>query len=344
MLSSPSPLPSTTLLIEQLRNLEAQVPVRATLVISTILLTWKQPPGLTASSASSTEHVATANQILSDARSLREQLAAESTEASRKLSNAVLDVVLYTEKLENVGRLLALADSCIGQIRSRMRANSIPIRPPTASPNVTTPSDSVEKPTVSGKLVFPMLTARTYFLHNRSYARGFRVMYYILECKTVPTSCYHRWYIICPIFSAEPRFPTSVSALMIRPSTSGNPPPTPPEGLVEYLTLLSQHNSLLSTSQPPSSSATLTPTPESVPPPVPTPTEGRSFSRANRGTGGALAQKQKVSKEITASATKRKSFVDPHVQAQVPPMPEAADDLNARQAKRRKVNKACTFF
>ena len=118
-------------------------------------LTGKQPPGLTASSASTTEHTATANQILAHARSLRELLVTESTEASKKLSDATLDVILYTEKLESIGRLLTLADACIGQIRSRMRANSISIHPPSMSLSSAMLPDSVDGPTVSGTLISP---------------------------------------------------------------------------------------------------------------------------------------------------------------------------------------------
>jgi hypothetical protein len=123
---SQTPLPSSSLLIEQLRSLEAQVPVRVLRVILTkFSLKQKQPPGLTISPASSSEHAVAANQILTNARSLREALAVASTETNRKLADAVLDVLLYTEKLENISRLLALADTCISQIRSRMCANSI---------------------------------------------------------------------------------------------------------------------------------------------------------------------------------------------------------------------------
>lgn len=106
-----------------------------------------------ASTASSTEHTATANKILAHTRVLRESLVVESTETSRKLSNAVLDVALYTEKLESVNRLLALADNCVGQIRSRMRANSIPIHPPSMPPCAATLSDSVNAPAASGKFI-----------------------------------------------------------------------------------------------------------------------------------------------------------------------------------------------
>jgi len=44
---------------------------------------------------------------------------------------------MYTEKVENTSRLLALADSCVGQIRSRIRAHGIPIHLSVASNTVT---------------------------------------------------------------------------------------------------------------------------------------------------------------------------------------------------------------
>jgi hypothetical protein len=68
---------------------------------------------------------------------IREELAVDSAEASQKLSKAFLDVIVYTEKLETASRLLALADACIGQIRSRMRALGIAIHLPPG------PSDTI---------------------------------------------------------------------------------------------------------------------------------------------------------------------------------------------------------
>ena len=189
MLSSPSPLPSPSLLIEQLRSLEAQVPVCVSFNFNYFSLIGKQPPGPMASPTSSAEHATTANQILAHTRLLCESLAAESTEASRKLSNAVLDVVLYMERLESVGCLLALADTCIGQIRSRMRANSISIHLPSISPSATTLSDSVNgplvnRPIVSGKLISRHIFLR--FLHDNRHAHRCCVIYYIQMTKLCP--------------------------------------------------------------------------------------------------------------------------------------------------------------
>ena len=99
------------------------------------MFTEKQLPQTVISPVSTTEQTKTANQLLSEARSLREQLAAESTEANRKLSEAILAVITHTEKVENTNHLLAFTDSCVGQIRSRMRAHAIPIHPPSTLSN-----------------------------------------------------------------------------------------------------------------------------------------------------------------------------------------------------------------
>ncbi|KAF9777994.1 hypothetical protein BJ322DRAFT_1114537 [Thelephora terrestris] len=134
---SPSLAPS--LLIEQLRLLEAQIP----------------PPGVMVSTANTAEQVTIANQILAITRQLREKLATESTEASQKLSQAILDIVAYSEQVENMHRLLSLADSCVGQIRSRMHAHGIPIDLPSVTSSAIAPSDAIAAPdtfTVSGTM------------------------------------------------------------------------------------------------------------------------------------------------------------------------------------------------
>ena len=78
------------------------------------------------SSFNVSEHVTTVNQILANARLLRERLAADSTEASKKLSAAVLDAIMYAEQVENTNRLVALADSCVGQICQDHSAQLVP--------------------------------------------------------------------------------------------------------------------------------------------------------------------------------------------------------------------------
>lgn len=133
-------------------------------------------------------------------------------------------------------------------------------------------------------------------------------------------------------FHAESRCPLQYLTM----ATSGSPLPTMPEGFMEYFALLSQNSTLLSTLQTPPPSTT-------SPPTVPlthAPAQGHLFSRPNRGTGGVLIEKQKVSKEITAPATKHKSLVNPQ-EIQVSPVSEVTEDLNPRQAKRPKVTKAC---
>ena len=78
-----------------------------------------------------------------------ETLAAQSTEASQRLSDAVLDVILYLEKVESTAHLLTLADSCISQIRARMHALGISIHLPLA-PDTIMLSDSGSMPIIPG--------------------------------------------------------------------------------------------------------------------------------------------------------------------------------------------------
>ena len=109
-----------------------------------------------------TEQVATANQILTNVRQLREKLVIESTEASQSLSQALLDIVVYAERVDNVGHLLSLADSCIGQIRSRMRAHGIPIHIPSTPSNAVIVPDV--GPAVQGEFLFDV--CMTLYLPN----------------------------------------------------------------------------------------------------------------------------------------------------------------------------------
>jgi hypothetical protein len=92
-----------------------------------------------------------ANDLLTNARSIREQLASESTEANRRLSEASLAVIMYTEKVETATRQLALADSCIGKIRARMRAHGIPIHLPSTSANEVTSMPDANGEAVQGQ-------------------------------------------------------------------------------------------------------------------------------------------------------------------------------------------------
>lgn len=125
---------------------------------------------------------------------------------------------------------------------------------------------------------------------------------------------------------------------MIQPNTAGHPVPAPaipPERLMEYFSQLVQNGSL---PLPPVTQPSSLPT-VSVPPSIPLPTQGRSFTRPNRGMGGELAEKQKVSKQITASANKRKTLVDSDIETQS----AGAESTNVRQAKRSKTAKVSSF-
>lgn len=71
-----------------------------------------------------------ANSVLANARAVRDQLTEDLSESSSKLSQAVLAVVMYTERVENANCLLSLANACISKIRAQMRAHGIPINFP----------------------------------------------------------------------------------------------------------------------------------------------------------------------------------------------------------------------
>jgi hypothetical protein len=101
------------------------------------------------------------------------------------------------------------------------------------------------------------------------------------------------------------------------PSLPAPPHLTPPPGNMEYLSLLVQNGSF---PPPPNQTPALPAPPTSTPSMLP-PSEGRSFTHVGRGQGGALLDKQKVSKEITASTRKRKSLVEPNVEMLLPSMP-----------------------
>ena len=115
---------------------------------------------------------------------------------------------------------------------------------------------------------------------------------------------------------------------MAPPKPAGHPVPAqaaPPDGFMEYLALLVQNGSFppLPTDQSlPIASPASTPTP---------PVQGRSFTRPGRGTGGELAEKQKVSMQITTPATKRKCLVDPDIETR-----ETVEGTRTGRAKRPK--------
>ena len=139
---------------------------------------------------------------------------------------------------------------------------------------------------------------------------------------------------------------------MVLLATSGDDLPPLPEGFAEYVALLSRAGSLFPSFLP------TTPTPQSalqpLHPTMPTPalqsapqpsrTAGHSFSCPNCGMGGILTEKEKVSKDIRAPATKRKSPVDLPPVVQVLPMSEVTEGPSGRQAKRLRVTKVCILF
>jgi len=57
-----------------------------------------------------------AAEVLTNARQLHKCLALDSAEASKKLSEAILQAALCVEKVKNADRQLALADLCVGRI------------------------------------------------------------------------------------------------------------------------------------------------------------------------------------------------------------------------------------
>lgn len=110
---------------------------------------------------------------------------------------------------------------------------------------------------------------------------------------------------------------------MVPPNTAGPPVPfSPPPGFLEYLSILVQNGSL-----PPLTDQT--PVPPTPPVPgVPPSSKGRSFTRPGRGQGGALVDKQKASREVTAAARKRKSLVESDVEIQ-PPLTSGSTSKNS---------------
>lgn len=106
-------------------------------------------PGIFPTSES-IEQVAAANQLLANARSIRDQLALESASASRGFTEAVIALAMYTEKVETTTRQLALADACIGKIRARMRTHGLPIDLPHASSNEATSASDVNGRAIQG--------------------------------------------------------------------------------------------------------------------------------------------------------------------------------------------------
>jgi len=100
---------------------------------------------------------------------------------------------------------------------------------------------------------------------------------------------------------------------------------------MEYLSMLAQNGSLPGlTAQNP-----VLPISTPVPSLLSPPTNTRSFTRAGRGQGGALAQKKEVSKRITAPATKRKSLIDPDLELQAPSTLDPAGGVLSQKPQKR---------
>ena len=99
------------------------------------------------------EQASTASQLLTNVRSIRDQFAIESADANRKLSEAVLAVMMHSKRVESTNRLLALADTCIGQIRARMHVYGIHIDSPSTSSNVVTLVPDINKEAAQGQLL-----------------------------------------------------------------------------------------------------------------------------------------------------------------------------------------------
>ena len=86
--------------------------------------------------------MSSANQLLANARLIRDQLANKAVGANRGLVEAVTAMAMYTEMTETTTRQLALADACIGRIRARMCTHGLPINlPPPPSNEAVSESD-----------------------------------------------------------------------------------------------------------------------------------------------------------------------------------------------------------
>ena len=130
-----------------------------------------------------------------------------------------------------------------------------------------------------------------------------------------PASCFLQICInSCVVHPVSLSFPAHLLTPMSAQNTTSQPAPA---ALVEYLAALVQNSSLplsaliqngllpVPTTQSPAPPAV----PSTVAVDAPPSAEGRSFTRLGRGQGGALAEKQKASKDITASSTKHKLLV-----------------------------------
>ena len=162
--------------------------------------------------------------------------------------------------------------------------------------------------------------------------------YYIHQCKGRVHPVFFPNCIKSPfVHSAERQTHPSCFVLMAPQDTAGPPVPfNPPPGVMEYFAMLVQNGSL---PLPPTDQFPALPTPSA--PAVPSSSEGRSFNRLGRGQGGALAAKQKASKDVTAPTKKRKSLVEADIETQPLSMPGSTgkNSCGKSTAKRPKVAK-----
>jgi len=143
--------PPLSLVVEQLNSLETRLPVNVLFIYSgNYISTTTQPPNVGVSPLTAPEQAAAASEILANARLIRDGLLVESADAHRKLTEATLAVTMHTERVESAIRVLALAETCVGRIRARMRAHGIPIHPPSVSPNIVTPIPDVNREAIRG--------------------------------------------------------------------------------------------------------------------------------------------------------------------------------------------------
>ena len=153
-----------------------------------------------------------------------------------------------------------------------------------------------------------------------------------VECKICPPRVFSELYKTLFCSSHQCQTHPGWFIPMASQNTAGPPVPfTPPPGLLEYLSMFVQNGSL-----PPPGQVPTLPTP-----PAPPSSKRRSFTRAGRGQGGALADKQKASKDVTAAARKRKSLVESDVETQ-PPLASGSVNKNPSgklAAKRPKIVK-----
>jgi hypothetical protein len=157
--------------------------------------------------------------------------------------------------------------------------------------------------------------------------------------KRVPSFCCASYKFILFSHPNSSFLVLSLTPMPPRNDVAPTYPPMPP-GVMEYFAMLVQNGSLpVPTPQP---SIPLVAPLSLVPNPTP-PTETRSFTRPGRGQGGALAEKEKASKDVTASATKRKSLVDPDIET--PPATTSGKTPNTKmRVKRIKVSAVRSSF